>query len=140
SRYRRLARLSTSARPPSESTDSSCLLAAWGPNVHLRTFLLLLGCPKFLARRRQLDGDSLHARNDLVERLLQPQVGAKALVATVFDEQALRLLDVVALLALIADELVDLLVGDLDRKLVRGCVEDELAGERLHGLVPEVRH
>src|SRR5439155_8793197 len=101
------ARRATSARRPSESGDSSCLLAAWGPNVHSLAALLVLGCPRFLSRPGELDRNLLDAGGDLVERFLEPQVGSYFVVSAAFAGDSHRVFGVVLFDALLADELVD---------------------------------
>src|SRR5581483_2108519 len=76
----------------------SSLLAAGCPHLlrRARLFLVLVGSPELLARRRLLRRDRLHLGGDAVERLLHAQVGAHALCAAALEE----LVDVVLRLAL----------------------------------------
>src|ERR671911_2927753 len=115
---------------------ASRLLAAWGPDFHSRSTFLLLRSPKLLSCFRQFDGDPLHSGDDLVERLAEPKVSPNLLEIPALAQALRDLVGVLAhVLGLIAYELFDFLVAHLDRELVGDGVEDELALERVIGLV-----
>jgi hypothetical protein len=79
--------------------------------------------------------DPLHLGDDPIEGLLQPQVGAQRLEAASLTELRDDILRVLAGgLCLLADQLLDLVVGDLDPELVGGGLEHQLAGDRLRRL------
>ena len=80
-----------------------------------------------LSRARELDRDPLDLGRDPVEGLAQPEVGAQRVVAAGFTDLGRELLGVFGVVRLLADQLVDLLVGDLDAELVGRAFEHDLA-------------
>src|SRR4051794_13255466 len=134
------ARLARSARSPSVSparTGSCWLLAAGGPQFRRRVWFFLLGCPKALARSRELDRDALDVARETVERGAQAQVFAQPLVAAGLAQSRNRLVEVVVeFLDLLAHDRVDVVVGDGDVGLVRNRFEHDLArdGQRRLGM------
>src|SRR5437016_4026646 len=85
------------------------------PDVSHCFGLLLLGCPKLLACAREVDRDRLDLGDDTVERAAQQQVLAEELVAAVVPELRDDGLGVLLarLACLLADEVLQLVVGDL---------------------------
>src|SRR5206468_13072429 len=126
------ARRARSARSPSGSTGSCWLLAAGGPQFRLGRGRFLVGGPDALARAGDVGRNALRLFGDMVEGLAQPQVGAQGLVAASLSHACDRLVGIVAVrLRLLADQLLDLLVGNLEAELVGDRFENELAGDGL---------
>ena len=71
-----------------------------------------------MSRARELDRDPLDLGRDPVQGLAQPEVGAQRVIAAGFTDLGRELLGVFGVVRLLADQLVDLLVGDLDAELV----------------------
>src|SRR5438270_8256704 len=92
--------------PPSLSGD---------PDFRIGRGLLLLGRPEFLARPREIDRDRLDLGDDPIERAAEPEVLAQGLVAAALPDPLDHLVRVLLarLLRLLADELPQLVVGDL---------------------------
>src|SRR6266480_4339465 len=121
-----------SARSPSGSTGSCWLLAAGGPQFRLSRGRFLVGGPNALAREGDVGWHALRLLGDAVEGLAQAQVGAQGLVAAALADARDCFVGIVAVrLGLLADQLLDLLVGDLEVKLVGNRFEDQLAGDGL---------
>src|SRR4051794_12753998 len=115
---------------------SRWLLAAGGPQFRLGRLGFLVGGPDLLAGARDLGGDALRLLGNSVERLAQPQVGAQHLLAAGVEHLLDGVVRIVAGdLRLLADQLADLLVGDLELELARARLEHELAGDRERGLL-----
>src|ERR671937_540559 len=104
-------------------------LTAGGPEFRFALLLFLVGCPDRLTRVRELARNALDLLRHSIERVPQPHVVAKCLEPPALAQAEERLVGLVAEgFGLLADEVLDLLVGDLDAELVRGRVEHELAG------------
>src|SRR5919201_2037698 len=111
--------------------ESPWLLPAGGPQFRLGLGGFLVGGPDLLARAGGLARDALHLGRDPVERLPQPQVAAQRFVAAAGEHLLDGLVGIVVVqLGLLADQLLDLLVGDLEPELVGDRLEDELARDR----------
>ena len=100
-----------------------------------RLGVFLVGRPELVARLRELQRDRLHVGDEPVERGAQAQVLAQRLLVPVRPDVLDHLIGVVAgLLGLLADQRLDVVVGDLDPGLVGDRLERELAGDRPRGL------
>src|SRR6185312_17453759 len=119
SRCRTRARLARSARRPWESTGSCRLLTSRGPEFRFGGGSFLFGSPKLVARLGEIGRDALDLGDDPVERLLQAEVCPQCLEAAGLANLGDHLVRVfVRRLGLLANQLLDLVVGDLDPQLV----------------------
>src|SRR5919108_2669929 len=108
----------------SQATSSRWLLATGGPQFRRGVWSFLLGCPKLLARGRELDWNTLDLGGDAVERCAQPEVGAELLERAGCSQLGDRLVGIVlGRLRLLPDQLLHLLVGDLQLELVGDRLE-----------------
>src|SRR6266540_1881347 len=115
-------------------------LTAGGPEFRLGRLLFLVGRPESLAHLGELLRNALYLGGDSVESVTEAQIVAKRLEAAALTKAEQRLVDVVANdRRLLAYERLDLVVGDLDPKPVRGGVEHELARDGARGLLAEPR-
>ena len=88
----------------------------------------------------RLRRDRLHLGREPVERGAEPQVLAKLLLVPVRPDVLDHLVRVVARrLRLLADQVLDLVVGDRDAGLLRDRLERELARDRLGRLGADLR-
>src|SRR6266511_1677034 len=132
--HRSLGSLASDAR---ETRRRSCfgrcscrLLLAGGPQFRIGNRLLLLRRPQLLAGTCELERDPLHLRAEPIDGLAQAKVLANRLAA----RRGEHLLDRLLLLTLFAQRLGELLVGDLDCKLLGDRLQNELARDRPRGL------
>src|SRR3954470_19428244 len=113
-------------------------LASGGPQFRNVFALFLLGRPDRIARFRLGHRDALHIGSDAVERELEPDVLAHLLLGAVRPEALDQLVGVLAGgLRLLADDGLDLVVGDGEVELVRDGLEDDLAGDGEHRLADD---
>src|SRR6476661_8150952 len=111
------------------------LLASGGPQFCLSGALLLLGRPELLSRGSELEGNPLDVGDHAVERLAHAQIFAEDLVPAAGEDLLDDLVGLVALgLGVLADELSELIVADLDPGLVGDRLERELARDRERSL------
>ena len=110
--------------------------AGGGPEFRLGRGFSLSGVQIASRASACASGIRLHLGGDAVERLAQAQVVAQRLEAAALAQRRERLVGVVAeRLGLLADELLDLVVGDLEPELVGDGLEHELARDRALRLV-----
>src|SRR6266511_50949 len=113
---------------------SGWLLATGGPQFRLRLGFFLVWRPDALARLGLLGWNALDFSRDPVESAGQ----AHRLTLRLVRARSSRLLDhLFGLFEAVAEGLVDLLVAHLDAQLIRGRLEQELAGDGGSRLVAE---
>src|SRR5919198_181308 len=111
-------------------------LAAGGPQFRLRLGFFLVGCPDALARLGLFGRNALYLRRNAVERTREAHAPAFRLVGPALA--GLRDYFVRFLEARVED-LVDLVVRNLDAELIGDRIEEELAGDGGHCLLPKSR-
>src|SRR5215218_1995437 len=129
------ARRATSARSPWGREGSCSLLATGGPQLCRCLGFFLLRSPDAFPGACEVDRDALDLFRDPVESLSQAQVAAETVGPPTLPHLLDQLLGVLSgAFGLLADQLLDLVVGHLDAELVGGGLEDELPRDRLTSL------